>query len=1065
MMSEFYSAPAPAWRPVTRNHPCAHCGKPDWCSRSDDSQFEICRRHNDGTAKAGVDSSGSDYFTYYVGSYVSRSLGSKIFKYRKAPKLVSVPKASAAKLDEVYSFFLTQLGLSEAHRENLKARGLTNEAISLGGFKSFSSWRTPTEANAIFKKWPASFLQRVPGFFYKNGQGHFAGAPGILIPVRNTDGLIVGLRVRLDQPINNSKYLWISSTKKSPDGAGPGALIHVPLHHGVESDIVRVTEGELKAEIATRLSGLLTISLPGATIWGALIPTLRSLGTKTVLLALDSDANTNPHVSRQLQTMSQALRNEGFSVELETWNEKSKGIDETLLKKEKIEIHRGDDAPKVIEEIVKNSKQESQTSALDEARTLVQEVILNLGADCGLIFEDKTIAALNLIRSNDSATWARIHSQLRGKVSLHDLKRALKKQRPAFDESFEEDGADLDLTDDGQFAKGSSFEIRDNCIYQKRRHENGITPIKLSNFTARIVNEEIIDDGISLTKFFVIEGTLYNGTKLPPARVPSEKFSFMNWVIEQWGVRANVTAGFGKKDSLRQAIQEYSQRAQIKRTYGHTGWVKKDDEWVYLFSGGAISKNGLIENFEVTLFDSKLKGYELRAPESVKDLAKAIRSSLSILNIASPRISFPVFAATYCAPLGEMQPIDFSLALYGITGRGKTQMAALAQAHFGARFHGKHLPGNWSSTANALEKQAFLAKDAIFTIDDFAPQQTPNEAAKLNQTAERIFRSQGNRSGRGRLDSEMKARPEYFPRGLVLSTGEDLPKTQSIRARLLVIEFNEGDLNFDLLTPAQKAAQDGDLVKAMTGYVQWIAARVPELKVELEERHHELRRSFSSGAIHRRAPEIAASLMMAFETFLRFATEAAAINQARANELREKMLDALSSAIDAQQSFQASEDPAIRFLSLIGGALVSGRAHLADARTGMSPQDASRFGWQLESSTLAGNSSQVRETFTPLGARIGWVSETELMLDPDSAFAIAQNLARDQKNELSISEMTLWKQLAEKGFIIKGERRNTIRRTINGGRPYVLVFPNRDVFVEKGATGSTVSTSGNMSPL
>lgn len=1064
-MSQSYSQSASAWKPVTRKDPCNRCGKPDWCSRSTDARFEICRRHNDGTAKPGVDSSGSEYFIYYIGSEASLSLGAKVFKYCPPPKVSSVPRASAAKLDEVYSFLLSRLTLSDFHKNNLIERGLSESRIEEVGFKSLKSWGAPSEVDAVFQKWPESFLQRIPGFYFKNGEGKFAGAPGILIPIRNIAGQIVGLRIRLDENTNGTKYLWVSSTSKVADGLGPGALIHVPLYQGLSTKIVRVTEGELKAEVATELGGILTISIPGASIWGELIPTLKNLQAETVLLALDQDAKINPHVSRQLEAIAKALKEAGFSVELEIWNEQVKGIDDAFLKKEEIEVHRGNGAPEAIKKIVIESKRVAEDRSLEIANALVQKAILELQNDCGTIFESSVIAALNLIREKDSASWARIRTQLRGKVSINDLKRALRREAAPLNDCDLIEGSNLELTEEGQFAKGSSFEIKDHCIYQRRRHENGVTPIKLSNFTARIESEEVIDDGVELTKFFVIEGTLYNGTKLPKVRVASEKFSFMNWVIEQWGVRANVTAGFGKKDALRQAIQEYSQKAQFKRTYGHTGWVQKDGEWVYLFSGGAVSKNGVIEDYDVVLHDSKLRGYELRAATGSFDLVKAIQASLSLLDLASPRIAYPVFAATYYAPLGEFHPIDFSLALYGITGRGKTQLAALSQAHFGDRFHGKHLPGNWSSTANALEKQAFLAKDAVFTIDDFAPQQTQTEAAKLNQTAERIFRSQGNRSGRGRLDSEMKARPEYFPRGLVLSTGEDLPKTQSIRARLLVIEFDEGDLNFDLLTDAQNAAQDGAFVKAMTGYIQWVATQAHELKASLLERHHELRRKFSASGLHKRAPEIAAGLMMAFETFLDFAKDKKAITENQGRELQEKMMRALAEAIEAQQPFQSSEDPAIRFLSLIGGSFISGRAHLADAKSGLAPRDASRFGWQLESSTFAGNSSQVHETYAPLGARIGWVSETELMLDPDAAFAIAQNLARDQKNELSISEMTLWKQLAEKGFIIKGERRNTIRRTINGGRPYVLVFPNREVFVEKGATGSTVSTSTNTSPL
>jgi hypothetical protein len=107
----------------------------------------------------------------------------------------------------------------------------------------------------------------------------------------------------------------------------------------------------------------------------------------------------------------------------------------------------------------------------------------------------------------------------------------------------------------------------------------------------------------------------------------------------------------------------------------------------------------------------------------------------------------PLFAAVYRAPLGEMVPVDLSVFLAGPTGTQKTELTAMAQAHYGAAFNGRRLPANWSSTENALEKQSFAAKDAIFTVDDFAPAGTSNDVARLHRVADRLLRAQGNRSG------------------------------------------------------------------------------------------------------------------------------------------------------------------------------------------------------------------------------------------------------------------------------------------------------------------------------
>src|SRR5205807_5268138 len=104
------------------------------------------------------------------------------------------------------------------------------------------------------------------------------------------------------------------------------------------------------------------------------------------------------------------------------------------------------------------------------------------------------------------------------------------------------------------------------------------------------------------------------------------------------------------------------------------------------------------------------------------------------------------------------------------------------------------LPANWSSTGNALEAQAFTAKDALLVVDDFAPQGSAADVQRYHREADRLLRGQGNGAGRQRMKADATLRPAKPPRGLVLSTGEDTPRGQSLRARMLVVEVSPGDL-------------------------------------------------------------------------------------------------------------------------------------------------------------------------------------------------------------------------------------------------------------------------------
>src|SRR5439155_10944889 len=123
-------------------------------------------------------------------------------------------------------------------------------------------------------------------------------------------------------------------------GAGPGAPVHVPRWDS-DTSRVRITEGELKADVATALSGVLTISAPGVSAWRGALPVLRHLAPTSVLLAFDADAVSNPHVARAAQATAEALATQGWEVVVESWNpDLAKGIDDALAAGVAIETTR-----------------------------------------------------------------------------------------------------------------------------------------------------------------------------------------------------------------------------------------------------------------------------------------------------------------------------------------------------------------------------------------------------------------------------------------------------------------------------------------------------------------------------------------------------------------------------------------------------------------------------------------------------------------------------------------------------------------------------------------------------
>jgi Toprim domain len=664
----------------------------------------------------------------------------------------------------------------------------------------------------------------------------------------------------------------------------------------------------------------------------------------------------------------------------------------------------------------------------------LSELVERANADAGAPFEREAVAALASARHATPAAYQRaIRGLKRAGVRMRDLDREIRRANLRVIE-----GGGTSSGFEATIEAGPYFVTPDGMIAWRKETRDGSAPVPLCNFTAQIVSEEAIDDGAERRTVLAIEGEMPNGRRLPCARVPAERFTGMSWVTEEWGMAPVIFAGQGKKDHLRAAIQMLSGSVPRRTVYGHLGWRRIGDHWVFLHSGGAIHPDGPLDGIEVDTGTDGFLAYELPAIPAASELADAVRASLTLLDLGPDLIIAPVLGAVYRAPLAEPSSVDFSLHLTGPTGAFKTELAALAQAHFGAAFNGRRLPASWADTANMLEKKAFLAKDAVLVVDDFAPAGTTADLQRLHREADRLFRAAGNRSGRARMRADGGSRLTYYPRGLIISTGEDIPSGQSLRARLLVLELTPGEISAEALSAAQGAAASGLFAAAMVGYLRWLAPRIDHLKETLPDRQRALRDTLAQSGGHRRTPDIAASLILSWETFLRFAEEAGAVSRPDAARMLTRVRAALADSAEVQRAHQASEEPTSRFLGLLSAAISSGRAHVVDADTGAQPEDAACWGWQLNP---VGAGKYEREVWRPNGERLGWIRADDLLLEPETAFAAAQRLARDQGTSILIKQRTLWKRLAEQGLLASRDASrgtNTVRRTIEGMRRELL---------------------------
>jgi hypothetical protein len=555
--------------------------------------------------------------------------------------------------------------------------------------------------------------------------------------------------------------------------------------------------------------------------------------------------------------------------------------------------------------------------------------------------------------------------------------------------------------------------------------------VALCNFEACIVAQTTVDDGAERSIRLAVEGVLCDGTPLPRVEIAAADLAGMTWVVPAWGTRAVVAAGRGTADHLRCALQLLSGDVPCRTVFAHLGWREIGGRWHYLHAGGAIGPDGPAADIEVSPPDA-LARYVLPPPPSGEDLRRALRASLALWDLGPRRVAVPGLAATYRAVLG---PADYALHLCGPTGAGKTEFAALHQQHYGAALDARHLPASWASTGNALESVAFACKDGLLTVDDFAPSGSPADVARLHAQAERLLRAQGNAAGRARCRVDGTVRPARPPRGTILSTGEDLCRGQSLRARLLVIELAAGDVPLSALTAHQRAAAAGLYAEALGGFVRWLAPQYGTVQDRLASERAELRDRAAGAGGHARTGGIVADLALGLRYLLACAAEAGAIDVTRQRELWDQGWAALMEAADSQAEHVQSAEPAGHFLRLLSAALASGRAHVA-APEGGHPEAPAAWGWRRED-------TRDGPTWRPQGKRIGWLDNGDLLLEPDASYAAAQALAGEQGESLAVTPRTLRRRLREHNLLASvgagaGRESLTVRRTVEGRRREVL---------------------------
>ena len=449
-----------------------------------------------------------------------------------------------------------------------------------------------------------------------------------------------------------------------------------------------------------------------------------------------------------------------------------------------------------------------------------------------------------------------------------------------------------------------------------------------------------------------------------------------------------------------------SKGTQEKKLCNFAPWLVREinGEWFYLMPG---------DDQRTVSLPGKMGHYGMERYCNEADIS----SALSLLNsgMAPAEIVYPMMAFAFLSPLNHFLKFaghepKFVLFLVGKTGSRKSTLAALFLSFFG-RFTGAELPLSFRDTANSILQNSFTLKDVLTCIDDFHPAGRYEEQ-KLTDTAQKIMRAYGDRTGRGRLRSDASPLESRPPQGNAIITGEFPPDIgESGTARYFSLELGSNDVDLDLLSAFQRLAADGTLQRCMFGFTEWMREtwlRDPKhftsvLKKNFEHLRDAFRKSCPN--CHGRVPEAAAWLEIGMMMFLSFLGDRLGAERTAYNEHMEKFRAILLRLATRQADSITEDNPTHKYIRNLLALLQSGQV-----------------------CTLPRNTT---DSYVPVNC-VGYEDDNYIYLLSEVAYKMVRKFCDEKGEVFTISHKALLKQLAEEGFIDPSDKQNTKSIRFNG---------------------------------
>ena len=339
------------WRRFNRRDPCPICeGARNDCRQSPSGLLHCWNSQPADESK--FVSRGQDKSGFYMWAEKSRveawsndklreSKEQRLREYenrREKEKTMRKLSLTTAERDIAIRKILSELTLSAEHREHLHSRDMSDELISAGFYSSVSPWQ----------KLNHKVDSRLAGV--QDGVRLNLGVSGILCPIPNNQGELVGWQIRLDDKSRATlpKYIWASSKDYSvhlQNGELPLAFykasnkVHPIVSKWVKKSTlpIALTEGvAFKPAITAQRLGIYTIGASSGNFASSL-QTLKDylvyINQKTYqgqiimpILFADAGSISNPNILKIYENTHREFKNLRYQLKVAWWNQTDKSV-------------------------------------------------------------------------------------------------------------------------------------------------------------------------------------------------------------------------------------------------------------------------------------------------------------------------------------------------------------------------------------------------------------------------------------------------------------------------------------------------------------------------------------------------------------------------------------------------------------------------------------------------------------------------------------------------------------------------------------------------------------------